>query len=88
MPWRIRRAPSPALGRQLFVGDSTGGEWLTVVGIASDVEKGDMGERHWPTVYRTMDQAPLYHRSATFYVRLAGPGGSTLPALQAPSAKR
>ena len=71
-----------ALGRQLFVGDSIGGEWLTIVGVAGDVERGEMVERHWPTVYRPLDQAPIYHRAVALYVRLAGPAASSLPALQ------
>ena len=71
-----------ALGRQVFVGDSTGGEWLSVVGVAANIEEGDMAERHWPTIYRPFAQAPLYHPAASLYVRLAGPGGAGLAALQ------
>ncbi len=71
-----------ALGRQVFVGDSTKGEWLTVVGVATDVEQGEMVERHWPTIYRPLEQAPLYHPAAFLYVRLTGRGETNLAALQ------
>lgn len=72
----------PALGRQVFVGDSTGGEWLTVIGIAGNIEQGEMVERRWPTIYRPLDQAPLHHPAASLYVRMARRGGTDLAALQ------
>ena len=63
-----RRNP---IGRQVFVGDSArGGEWLTVIGVATDAERGELGERHWPMIYRPFAQAPMYHAAATLHVRL------------------
>jgi putative ABC transport system permease protein len=73
-----------AIGRQVFVGDSEGtGEWLTVVGVAEDVERGAMVERHWSTLYRPLDQAPLYHPAASLVVRISGPPHAALPSLHA-----
>jgi putative ABC transport system permease protein len=60
------------LGRRIFIGDSaSAGELLTVVGVATDAERGQMGERHWPVVYRPYDQAKFYHASAGLYIRVA-----------------
>jgi putative ABC transport system permease protein len=71
------------LGRRLFVGDSTGtGEWLTVVGVAADVERGRMAERHWSLLYRPLDQAPLYHPAASLFARIPDRAAAVLPALQ------
>jgi putative ABC transport system permease protein len=71
-----------SLGRQVFIGDSTGGEWLTVVGVVANLEQGEMAERQWPMVYRPLDQAPLYHPAASLAVRLTGRGETNLAALQ------
>lgn len=71
-----------ALGRQVFVGDSTQGELLTVIGVVADVEQGEMVQRHWPTIYRPLDQAPLYHPAASLYVRLSGRNDANLSAMQ------
>jgi putative ABC transport system permease protein len=71
------------LGRQLFVGDSIGtGEWLTVIGVADDVERGEFVDRHFPMVYRPFEQAPLYHSGGFLYVRVAVAGEGVLPVLQ------
>jgi putative ABC transport system permease protein len=60
------------LGRRIFVGDSaSAGELLTVVGVATDAERGEMAERHWPMVYRPYDQAKFYHAAARLYIRVA-----------------
>jgi hypothetical protein len=60
------------LGRRVFLGDSaSGGEWLTVVGVTEDIERGELFERHGPVVYRPFDQAKLYHGSVRLAVRLA-----------------
>jgi putative ABC transport system permease protein len=70
------------LGRQLFVGDSIGtGEWLIVIGVADDVERGEFVDRHFPMVYRPFEQAPLYHSGGRLYVRVAASEG-VLPVLQ------
>ncbi len=59
-----------AINRQIFVGDSaTAGEFLTVVGIVEDAERGELIERHWPMVYRPFAQAPIYHAAGRLYVR-------------------
>ncbi len=72
------------LGRQLFVGDAAGaGEWLTVVGVAADVERGQMVERHWSVVYRPLQQAPIYHAAAALMVRLADGSPRMVAAVQA-----
>ncbi len=49
------------LGRRVFIGNSeTDGEWLTVVGVVEDVERGGMRQRHYPRVYRPLARAPIY----------------------------
>jgi putative ABC transport system permease protein len=75
-------AAGRALGQQVFVGDSAGGEWLTVVGVAATIEQGEMASRQLPTIYRPLDQAPLYHPAASLYVRLTRGGGTDLTTLQ------
>lgn len=72
------------LGREVFVGDSTGaGEWLTVIGVAADLEKGEMVERRWSVVYRPLEQSPLYHAGASLFARIPDQPGVALPELQA-----
>jgi putative ABC transport system permease protein len=67
------------LGRRVFLGDSASvGEWVTVVGVAEDIERADYARRHNPVVYRPFDQAPLYHASAHLYVRLDDHRGDAL----------
>jgi putative ABC transport system permease protein len=61
------------LGRRVFLGDSaTSGEWLTVVGVTEDFERGGFARRHNPVVYRPFAQAHLYHPSVRISVRTAG----------------
>lgn len=74
-----------AIGRRIFVGDSSTGEWLTVVGVAVDVERGERAEpteRHWPVVYRAFAQAPVYHPGGTLYIRVDNGSAATLAAAQ------
>jgi predicted permease len=73
-----------ALGHQILVGDSTGGTWLTVVGVTEDVEMvtGHV-ERHTPVVYRPFAQVPLSRPRVTLYVRLERGHPSALAAAQA-----
>lgn len=60
------------VGRRIFVGDSASvGEVLTVVGVSTDAERGELGERHWPMVYRPFAQAKFYHAAATLNIRVA-----------------
>jgi putative ABC transport system permease protein len=51
-----------ALGQRLFLGDNaSAGEWVSVVGVVEDVERGDYVRRHLPTLYRPLAQSRLYH---------------------------
>lgn len=60
------------LGRSIFTGDSlSNGELLTVIGVVDDVERGDMADRHWPTVYRPLRQADFYHTGASLAMKIA-----------------
>ena len=71
------------LGRQVFVGDSIrAGEFLTVIGVVADLERGEMIERHWSVVYRPLEQSPLYHPAASLFVRIPDQPGVALPELQ------
>ncbi len=59
------------LGRRIAVGDSsTGLESVTVIGVAEDAERGELAQRHWPMVYRPLQQSKLYHANASLYLRL------------------
>jgi putative ABC transport system permease protein len=59
------------IGQQVFVGDSgSAGELLSVVGVVRDMERGDLIERHWPIVYRPIEQAKVYHSAATIAIRV------------------
>lgn len=74
------------VGRQIFVGDSATGEWLTVVGVTGDIERGERAEpteRHWPVVYRAFAQAPVYHAGGSIYVRIDSRSAVALGAAQA-----
>jgi hypothetical protein len=60
------------LGRRLFLGDSASvGDEVTVIGVVANIERGEMIERHWPMVFRPLDQAPLYHAAMTLHLRVA-----------------
>lgn len=79
---RLWPSRSP-LGRQVFVGDSGSGEWLTVVGVAGDAERGELvGRRHVPMIYRPFAQAPVYHAGGSIHVRLSNANAATLSAVQ------
>jgi len=72
-----------ALGKRIFVGDSiSNGELLIVVGVVEDAERGELEERHWPMVYRPMQQTKLYHAAAGLYVRCADCGNGALLAAE------
>lgn len=72
-----------ALGRRVFVGDSaTAGEWLTVVGIVDDIERGEMARRGYLRLYRPLAQSPIYHPSILMDIRLADREPATLQAVQ------
>lgn len=63
---------STPLGRRVFVGRSpTEGEWLTVVGVVEDVERGWLVRRHYPWVYRPLAQAPIYAPLFRLHFRVA-----------------
>jgi len=51
--------------------------------MVEDAERGELKERHWPMVYRSFAQAPIYHAAAGLYVRMANPRPETLAAVQA-----
>jgi putative ABC transport system permease protein len=60
------------LGRRVFLGDSaSGGEWLTVVGVTEDFERGGFARRHNPVIYRPFEQAQFYHPAVFLSVRVA-----------------
>ena len=74
-----RRSP---LGRRVFVGDSaSGGEVLTVIGVAANAERGELFQRHWPMLYRPLRQGKIYHAAARLYVR-AGDNPAVLAAAE------
>jgi predicted permease len=74
-----------AVGRRLFIGDSASvGEELTVVGVVANIERGEMIERHWPMVFRPLEQAPLYQAAVMLHLRVAdgAPSASVLTAAE------
>jgi putative ABC transport system permease protein len=71
------------LGRQVFVSDSNSvGELLTVVGETDNAELGERHSRHWPVVYRPIQQAKIYHSAGALYLRVADHGSNALAAAQ------
>jgi len=69
-----------ALGRRVFVGDSGGvGEFLTVVGVVANAERGQLIQRNGPVVYRPFAQAKLYAPGIAFSLRVS----SSVPAVLA-----
>ncbi|HEX9698661.1 MAG TPA: ADOP family duplicated permease [Acidobacteriota bacterium] len=61
-----------ALGQRLFLGDSaSAGEWVTVVGVVEDVERGEYVRRHLPRLYRPLAQSRLYHPYITVDFKVA-----------------
>jgi putative ABC transport system permease protein len=71
------------LGREILLGDSaSAGEVLTVVGVAANLERGELVERHWPAVYRPLGQARIYAPTAALYLRVAHDDPATLSAAE------
>lgn len=71
------------LGKRLFLGDSaSAGEVLTVVGVAANVERGELVERHWPAVYRPLAQGKIYLPAAALYVRVTNDDPAVLSAAE------
>lgn len=76
-------ADQAVLGRRVFVGDSAGaGEWLTVIGVADDVERGELVRRGYPRLYRPLAQSPIYHPRMQMHLRLTDSRPATLQAVQ------
>lgn len=60
-----------ALGRRLVLADSgRPNEVLTVVGVVPNIERGQMAQRHWPIVYRPLEQGIVYHPAGELAIRL------------------
>jgi hypothetical protein len=63
-----------SIGRQVFLGDNPEiGDWVTVVGVVEDAERGELIERHWPMVYRPFAQAPVYPATFGLFIRMTNP---------------
>jgi putative ABC transport system permease protein len=71
------------LGKRILLGDSaSAGEVLTVVGVAANLERGELVERHWPAVYRPLAQGKIYGPTAALYVRLVNDDPAVLSAAE------
>lgn len=69
------------LGKEVSAGDAPAdAELLTVVGVATDMERGEMIERHWPMVYRPLPQARVYRAPAILHLRVQS--ARVIPAAQ------
>lgn len=69
------------LGKEVIAGDTPAdAELLTVVGVATDMERGEMIERHWPMVYRPLPQARVYRAPAILHLRVQS--ARVIPAAQ------
>lgn len=72
-----------ALGRRVFLGESESvGEWVSVVGVVEDIERGDYRSRHQPRLYRPLDQGPIYHPNIGMQLRVAEGRPEVLRAVQ------
>lgn len=72
-----------ALGRQVFLGDTDSvGEWVTVIGVVEDIERGQYRRRHQSRLYRPLDQAPIYHPYIGMQVRTADARPEVLRAVE------
>lgn len=60
-----------AVGQRIIIGDSNQpSEIVTVVGVVTDVERGQLLQRHWPIVYRPFAQARIYGPALSLAVRI------------------